>query len=265
MNMLRKALERGLTPANVISYLCLQTMTRWGCFWGTLRLRCKAAFVGVTVAQGVSAHGPVGLMRWPGSHITIGAGASLISSWRRATAAALASPVRLRTFGPGARIDVGPGAQLSGTSITARSTAISIGRQVLLAPNCIIVDSDFHAHWPPEARATQPGIESDRPVTIGDYAWIGLNCIILKGVTIGEGAIIGAGSVVTRDVPPHSLAAGSPARVLRHLAPGDDRAAAASHTASTKTDPLTGTANRASPAKAHTEVRNRPGPHGTRA
>ena len=69
-----------------------------------------------------------------------------------------------------------------------------------------------------------------QPVTIGDYAWIGLNCIILTGVTIGEGAIIGAGSVVTRDVPPHCLAAGSPARVLRHLAPGEDRTAAADQT-----------------------------------
>lgn len=226
MSMLRKALERGLTPANIISYASLQIMTRWGRFWGTLRLRCKAALVGVSIGAGVTAHGPVGLMRWPGSHISIGAETSLISSWRRATAAALATPVRLRTFGPGARIDIGPGAQLSGTSITARSTAISIGRQVLIAPNCIIVDSDFHAHWPPEARATEPGMEGDRPVTIGDYAWIGLNCIILKGVTIGEGAIIGAGSVVTKDVPPHSLAAGSPARVLRSLVSNEDRVAA---------------------------------------
>ncbi|MGE4310584.1 acyltransferase [Desulfovibrio sp.] len=227
MNMLQKALNRGLTPANIISYASLQVMTRWGRFFGTLRLRCKAALLGVPVGSGVTAHGPVGLMRWPGSHITIGAGTSLISSWRRATAAALATPVRLRTFGPGARIDIGPGAQLSGTSIAARSTTISIGRQVLIAPNCIIVDSDFHAHWPPEARATEPGMEGDRPVTIGDYAWIGLNCIILKGVAIGEGAIIGAGSVVTKDVPPHTLAVGSPARVVRSLVPGQDRAAAA--------------------------------------
>ena len=230
MNMLQKALSRGLTPANIISYASLQIMTRWGRFFGTLRLRCKAVLLGVPVGSGVTAHGPVGLMRWPGSHITIGAGTSLISSWRRATAAALATPVRLRTFGPGARIDIGPGAQLSGTSIAARSTTISIGRQVLIAPNCIIVDSDFHAHWPPEARATEPGMEGDRPVTIGDYAWIGLNCIILKGVAIGEGAIIGAGSVVTKDVPPHSLAVGSPARIVRSLVPNEDRSAAAQST-----------------------------------
>ena len=221
MSILKKALERGLTPSNVISYLCLQIMRVNGALWGTLRLRLKALALGVRVEPGVSAHGPVGLMRWPGSNIRIGEGASLISSWRRATAATLYAPVRLRTFGPGASIEIGPGCQLSGTSITARSTVIQLGRQVMFGPNCIVVDSDFHAHWPPEARATEPGMEGDRPVSVGDYAWIGMNCLILKGVTIGEGAIIGAGSVVTRDVPPFCLAAGSPARVLRSLTPGE--------------------------------------------
>ena len=85
----------------------------------------------------------------------------------------------------------------------------------------MIVDSDFHAPWPPEARATEPGLQRDAPVNIGDYAWIGMNCLILKGVSIGEGAMIGAGSVVTRDVPPFCLAAGAPACVLRRLGPAD--------------------------------------------
>jgi len=221
MSILKKALERGLTPSNVITYLSLQVMRLAGGFLGILRLRLKALLLGVQVGPGVTAHGPVGLLRWPGSVIRIGAGVSLISSWRRATAAALAHPARLRTFGPGARIDIGPGCQLSGTSITARSQIIRLGRQVMIGPNCCIVDSDFHAHWPPEARATDPGMEGDRPVTIGDYAWLGMNCLVLKGVTIGEGAIIGAGSVVTRDIPPFCLAAGSPARVLRRLDQGE--------------------------------------------
>lgn len=219
MEFLRKARQRGLTPANVVSYLSLQTMRVWGVFWGSLRLRLKAALLGVDTGSNVTAHGPVGLLRWPGSHISIGSKTSLISSWRRATAATLAAPVRLRTFGPGACIELGEGCQLSGTSITARSQKIRLGRQVLVAPNCIITDSDFHAPWPPEARATDPGMERDRPVDIGDYVWIGLNSIILKGVTIGDGAIIGAGSVVTRDVPPFCLAVGVPARVVRQLDP----------------------------------------------
>ena len=221
MEMLRKALERGLTPANVASWMSLEAMRRFGVCFGTLRLRLKARLLGVELGRGVTAHGPVGLLRWPGGRIRIGAGVSLISSWRRATASCLAWPVRLRVFGPGASIDIGEASELSGTSITARSTAVRVGRGVLIAPNCVIVDSDFHAPWPPEARATEPGLERDAPVTIGDHAWLGMQCIVLKGVTVGEGAIIGAGSVVTRDIPPRCLAAGAPARVIRQLGPGD--------------------------------------------
>lgn len=221
MEFFRKALARGLTPANVASWASLEGMRCFGLFFGTLRLRLKARLFGVELGPGVTAHGPVGLLRWPGGRIRIGARARLISSWRRATASCLAWPVRLRVFGPGASIDIGEGAELSGTSITARSTAVRVGRYALIAPNCVIVDSDFHAPWPPEARATEPGLERDAPVTIGDHAWLGMQCIVLKGVTVGEGAIVGAGSVVTRDIPPRSLAAGAPARVIRQLDPGE--------------------------------------------
>ena len=55
------------------------------------------------------------------------------------------------------------------------------------------------------------------PVRIGDKAWIGFNAIILKGVTVGEGAIVAAGAVVTKDVPPYTIVAGNPARVIRTL------------------------------------------------
>ena len=57
------------------------------------------------------------------------------------------------------------------------------------------------------------------PVVIGDKAWVGFNVSILKGVTIGEGAVIGACSVVTRDIPPYSVAVGNPAKVVRSLGP----------------------------------------------
>ncbi|MGE9984281.1 acyltransferase [Desulfovibrio sp. SGI.169] len=223
MNLLRKALQRCRTPSNTISCLCLETMRLWGVCFGTLRLRCKAALLGVSLGPGVRAHGPVGLLRWPGGSISIGARVIMTSSWRRASAASLRAPVRLRVFGPGASIEIGEETDLNGTSITARSQRIRIGRSVMLAPNCVIVDSDFHALWPPEARKTNPDYKRDAPVTIGDYAWIGMNCLILKGVSIGEGAMIGAGSVVTRDVPPFCLAAGAPARVLRRLGPEDEK------------------------------------------
>ena len=118
MNLWQKILRcGGLTPGNVISYLSLQHMYFWGKVLGTLRLRCKAVLLGVHLGQGVRAHGPVGLLRWPGSHIEIGDGVSIISSWRRSTACTLAAPTRLRTFGPKAVISIGAACELSGTSI----------------------------------------------------------------------------------------------------------------------------------------------------
>ena len=221
-SFLQKALARGLSPQNIISYIHLRlSRSLCGC-WGLLRLRLKAALLGVHVGRGVQCFGTVILGRWPGSRIDIGDGASLVSSAQRATAATVHAPVRLRTHGPEARIILGEGVELSGTSITARSQTIRIGRHAMLAPNCIITDSDFHAQWPPERRHLDPGYENDAPVHIGDHVWIGLNCIILKGVTIGEGAIVGAGSVVTHDVAPRTLVAGTPARFIRNLTPQED-------------------------------------------
>ena len=60
------------------------------------------------------------------------------------------------------------------------------------------------------------------PVKIEDAVWIGVNCTILKGVTIGEGSVVGAGSVVTKNVPPWTIVAGNPARIIREI-PEDER------------------------------------------
>ena len=88
---------------------------------------------------------------------------------------------------------------------------ITIGKNVAIAHNVSIMDSDFHRIHDESGRHINPS----RPVVIGDNVWIGRNSIILKGVTVGEGAVIAAGSVVTKDVPPHCIAAGVPARVIR--------------------------------------------------
>ena len=216
-SFIAKALNKGLTLPNIVSYLSLETMRLWGRFWGTIRLRLKAYILGIPVGRGTCAHGSVGLLRFPGSRITIGSHVSFISSWRRATAASLTANVRLRTFASTAHISIGDNCELSGTSITARSCPISLGKSVLIGPNCVITDSDFHAPLPVEKRADNPGFERDRPVCLDDHVWIGMNVCILKGVHIGRGAIIGAGSVVTRDIPAFAVACGNPARVVRML------------------------------------------------
>lgn len=95
---------------------------------------------------------------------------------------------------------------------------IVIEDDVLIANNCLFFDNDGH---PVDAGLRAAGYaappEKTAPVRVCRYAWIGAGCYILKGVTIGEGSIIGSGSVVTTDIPPYSIAAGNPAKVLKVL------------------------------------------------
>lgn len=93
------------------------------------------------------------------------------------------------------------------------SGKITIGSNVFIAPNVCIVTEE-HAM---DAEQRLAGLEYTHPVTIGDNVWICTGAIILPGVTIGANSVIGAGSVVTRDIPPNSLAVGNPCRVIRSL------------------------------------------------
>ncbi|MCI8842070.1 MAG: acetyltransferase, partial [Oscillibacter sp.] len=92
-----------------------------------------------------------------------------------------------------------------------------IGSRVYIAPRVCI----YTVNHPmvPEVRNTD--LEYGRPVTIEDNVWIGGNVVILPGVTIGEGAVIAAGSIVTQDIPPRVVAGGNPCRVIRPLTETD--------------------------------------------
>ena len=94
---------------------------------------------------------------------------------------------------------------------------VTIGDRTLIGPNVSI----YAAAHPidPGDRAT--GWEYGAEVHIGKDVWIGGSCSILAGVTIGDGAVVGAGSVVTRDIPPNTIAVGNPARVLREITQSD--------------------------------------------
>lgn len=118
-----------------------------------------------------------------------------------------------------------------GSSLIVCAEKIEIGSDVLIAWGCTIVDHNSHSTdwvyrkndvvaWA-QGKKDWSGIIM-KSVKINDRAWIGFNSIILKGVTIGEGAIVGAGSVVSKDVPPYTIVAGNPARVIREI-PEDER------------------------------------------
>jgi len=92
-------------------------------------------------------------------------------------------------------------------------STITIGEEVQIAPGVHI----YTASHPLDAKTRRSGLESAHPVLIGDGAWLGGRALICPGVTIGENTVVGAGSVVTRDLPPNVLAVGNPCRVVRAL------------------------------------------------
>lgn len=122
-----------------------------------------------------------------------------------------------------------------GTSTLISRSKIEIGDNVFIAWGSYLYDHDSHSidyrerqnditQQLADFRAGRDFIENKNwsvvntaPIKVCANAWIGMHCIVLKGVTIGEGAIVGAGSVVTRDVPPWTIVGGSPARVLKEI------------------------------------------------
>jgi len=113
----------------------------------------------------------------------------------------------------GARLELGRNVGISGTIICA-AKSIVIGEGTIIGSGAMILDNDFHS---PEG---EWGWKTDyvtgaRAIQIGRGVFIGSRAIVLKGVTIGDRAVIGAGAVVVKDVPPGAVAAGNPAKIIR--------------------------------------------------
>lgn len=113
----------------------------------------------------------------------------------------------------GAKLTIGNHVGMSSTRIWT-SQAITIGDHVNIGGGTLITDTDAHSlDW--KDRRNNRGKVLSAPVIIEDDVWIGAQCIILKGVTIGARTVIGAGSVVTHSIPADCIAAGNPCRILR--------------------------------------------------
>jgi acetyltransferase-like isoleucine patch superfamily enzyme len=114
----------------------------------------------------------------------------------------------------GGSIKIGAGTSIQPRcQFTSAVQPICIGSRVQIAPACAFYPYD-HGVEPGKMMMDQPLI-SKGPIVIEDDAWLGYGVIVLSGVTIGRGAVVGAGSVVTRDIPPNGIAVGNPARVVR--------------------------------------------------
>lgn len=150
------------------------------------------------------------------SQIIIGDECVLCSSSSE-TALGVNHPVVLRTLSRRAAIKIGSNTGISGGSICS-AVSVEIGRECLIGANVTISDTDFHPINPVgRAYNNNPLDIASLPVVVEDNVFIGTGAIILKGVRIGKNSVIGAGAVVTNDVPPDSIAAGNPAKVIRKI------------------------------------------------
>jgi acetyltransferase-like isoleucine patch superfamily enzyme len=115
-----------------------------------------------------------------------------------------------------ARVRIGRGCFLNIGVMIAAQQLVEIGDHCMFANGCFITDAN-HRFDDPTRPVTWQGFTSKGPTRIGDNVWCGAHVVVTSGVTIGERCVIGANSVVTTDLPPFSIAAGTPAHVLRKI------------------------------------------------
>lgn len=201
IDAMRHSLDTPWKASNEIRRLLMMPLA-----WWTLH--------GVDVAHGWRCYGLPMIQRHRRSTIQIGARMSL-----RSTVASNplgpTHPVIISTRRAGSRLSIGDDFGMTGGSLVV-DQAITIGHRVWVGANTVITDTDFHP-IDPHLRQINPLQAKTAPVHIADDVFIGMNCLILKGVTIGARSVIGAGSVVTRDVPADAVVAGNPAQVIRYI------------------------------------------------
>jgi acetyltransferase-like isoleucine patch superfamily enzyme len=188
-----------------VAYGLVEAVVRWG-EWARSRARWGAQ--GVTIGRRVLIDNRGGdeLTIGPGS--VVGLGTMLILESRGAMRAEL-------RIGSGTAIN-------EYNNLRAAGAPIHIGSHCQIAQFCTLVSSN-HTVDTPERMIEAAWDPRKTGIYIEDDVWIGANSVVLPGVRIGEGAVVGAGSVVTRDVPPYCIYAGNPARLIRRRERGGER------------------------------------------
>ncbi len=162
----------------------------------------------------------INIFGWPviqitkGSMVKVGQNLTLIST-SYFSGPGVNHPVIIRTLSKDAYIQIGNDVGISGGGIVAQEM-VTLGNSVMLGANTFITDTDFHTLDIKNRRHASENIKS-APVNIRENVFIGMDSLVLKGTTIGENTIIGARSVVTKDIPANCIAAGNPAKVIRQI------------------------------------------------
>lgn len=175
---------------------------------GLIKICCRIR--GLTMGSHVKFLGFPRIRRYPNSRITIGNNCSLNSA-KHAEYIALHRPCTLVTLKDEAEIIVGDNVGMTAVAIGSASK-VKIGNNVKIGALTTIFDTDFH-HSDPAIRLNNDVMPTS-PVTIEDNVFIGYNCLVLKGVTIGKNSVIGANSVVINNIPENSVAIGNPCRTI---------------------------------------------------
>ncbi|WP_028563770.1 sugar O-acetyltransferase [Paenibacillus pinihumi] len=119
----------------------------------------------------------------------------------------------------GYNIEIGENFYANHNCIILDGAKVTFGDNVFIAPNC----GFYTAGHPLDAGQRNQGLEYAYPIHVGNNVWIGAQVAVLPGVTIGDNSVIGAGSVVTKDIPPGVIAAGNPCRVIREITEDDSK------------------------------------------
>jgi acetyltransferase-like isoleucine patch superfamily enzyme len=197
-----------------------QTRLLWAFLWRWRKLALRAnsmanyaaaAAWGVELGPGCKFYGRVSFERQLGSSIRIGSHCSFRSG-HISNRIGINRPCMITTLSAKAKIIIGDNVGMSGTTIGA-DESIVLADEVRCGANVTITDSDWHGLQPDARRTRGPSA----PVLIEENVWLGLNVVVLKGVTIGANTVVGAGSVVTRSLPANVIAGGLPAKVIRAL------------------------------------------------
>lgn len=197
------------------SYLRLAWESPWRVRRHALRLlqlpliTLRFLISGVTPGPGGRYFGMPVVQRYKGSIISIGKDVELRSS-TRSNVLGVSHPVILTTLSREARIDIGDGVGISGATLCSASS-ITIGPGTLIGADAIITDTDHHKLSGTRSKYPLAGAACS-PIVVGRNVFIGARAILLKGSSIGDCAVVGAGAVVAGHVPPRAIVAGNPAK-----------------------------------------------------